>query len=162
MKRASIFPMLSRPSTEVVRRRVPRLVEDDVVRARNLQPDGIPVGLLFDGSRELRTFALKLGHRSCEVVAHQEDLVVPGAVVRLPLIDLMRRVYADLARATLEDEPPLTIGLLDKLPRKDVTKERASGFWIFRIDKKMDGRNHRTSILNCCGPQLKRARRCHP
>ena len=122
-------------SAEVVRSRVPWLVQHDVVCAGNLQHDRYSEVLGLRLAGELGPVALELRHGLRQIVAHEGDRVLARVVVDRAFVCLMRRMCAYFTRPALEDQPPWDVGLLDVLPTKDVAEERASGRRVVRIDE---------------------------
>src|SRR5690349_7927735 len=126
-----------------------RLIEHEVVRPRYGHHDHEPVSVILRLASKLRPFSLQFSYRLGDVVAHQRDQMVPRRVVRFPLMDRVRRVYAHLARPTLEDQPTRTSSrhVLDVRPAEDVAKECACRPGIVGINQGVDTRDHRTDLL---------------
>ena len=106
---------------EIVRKLVSRLIQLDVIRARNDQHDNATVFPLLDGTSKPRSLRLQLADRRIDIVAHQRDRMMARVIVRLAFPFAVRRVHAHLARPRLEDEPVVIEILGDVLPPEDVT-----------------------------------------
>jgi hypothetical protein len=106
---------------KVVRQLVSRLVELDVICARDSHYDDAAVLALLDKTSELRSLRPQLGNRGFDIVAHQSDRVMTRVIVVLALPLAMRRVNAHLARTAFEDEPIIIKILSNVLQAEHVT-----------------------------------------
>src|SRR5438046_7201489 len=87
---------------EVVRQLVSRLIELDVICARDSHHDDAAVFALRDRTSELRSLRPQLGNRGFDIVAHQSDRVMTRIIVVFALPLAMRPVNAHLARTTFK------------------------------------------------------------
>ena len=106
---------------EIVRKFVSRLVELDVIRARNDQHSNATVFPFLDGTSKMRSLRLQLADCRIDIVAHQRDRMMARIIVRLVFPFAVRGVHAHLARTRLEDEPVVIEILGDVLLPEDVT-----------------------------------------
>jgi hypothetical protein len=92
-------------SLEVVGRRVSRLVQTNLARARHPEPDQAPEAPVLDVGGEFDPFGREFGHGAFHVVTHQVQLMMTArsSAGRLPRVSGV--MDAELGRGKLEDEP---------------------------------------------------------
>src|SRR5439155_26208518 len=113
-----------------------RLVEADRAGARRLELRHEAESFVLGRPEELDTLLLEFRDRALDVVAHEEQLVLPGLTAPAG-----SRVDSELTRRQLEDQPA---GVrLHMVETQHVAEERACRITVLRKDERVDAGDHR-------------------
>src|SRR5438128_4887577 len=111
------------------------LVETDFAGSRHLELRHETEPFVLDRPHELDALLLELGDGPTDVVAHEEQLVLPG-----PTAPTRARVNTELARRERKDQPA-GVGL-HVLETEHVAEERAGRICILGEDERVDPGDH--------------------